>query len=86
LVTNTGTQTNVGSDATTGTNQRVGSNQTTESGTNEVARSGRHFGNIGNLTSQKQLLEEIELWKWNYVNTVLNDVKDFLCVDTYLNY
>lgn len=48
-------------------------------------RSGRHFGNIGNLTSQKQILEEIELWKWNYVNTILEDVKEFCCLPVYLS-
>ena len=47
-------------------------------------RSGRHFGNIGNLTSQKQILEEINLWRWNYVNEILNDVKDFCCLPVYL--
>ena len=85
-VTNTGTQTNLGADVTTGTNSRAGTSSTSDSGTDSVARSGRHFGNIGNLTSQKQLKEEIELWKWNYVETILNDAKDFLCLDTYLNY
>ena len=48
-------------------------------------RSGRHFGNIGNLTSQKQILEEINLWRWNYVNTILEDVKDFCCLPVYLS-
>ena len=47
-------------------------------------RAGRHFGNIGNLTSQKQILEEINLWRWNYVNEILNDVKDFCCLPVYL--
>ena len=47
-------------------------------------RSGRHFGNIGNLTSQKQIREEIELWKWNYLNMILEDVKDFCCLPVYL--
>lgn len=48
-------------------------------------RSGRHFGNIGNLTSQKQILEEIALWKWNYINAILEDVKEFCTVPIYLN-
>lgn len=48
-------------------------------------RSGRHFGNIGNLTSQKQILEEINLWKWNYVNSILDDVKEFCTLPVYLN-
>lgn len=48
-------------------------------------RSGRHFGNIGNLTSQKQILEEISLWKWNYINAILDDVKEFCTLPIYLN-
>lgn len=48
-------------------------------------RSGRHFGNIGNLTSQKQILEEIALWKWNYVNAILEDVKEFCTLPVYLS-
>ena len=52
---------------------------------NERNRLGRHFGNIGNLTSQKQILEEINLWKWNYMNTILEDVKEFCTLPVYLN-
>ena len=48
-------------------------------------RSGRHFGNIGNLTSQKQILEEINLWRWNYVNSIIDDVKEFCTLPVYLN-
>ena len=48
-------------------------------------RSGRHFGNIGNLTSQKQIIEEINLWRWNYVNSIIDDVKEFCTLPVYLN-
>jgi hypothetical protein len=83
-VTNTGTQTNAGSDATTGTNRRKidDSRESTES--TDRNRSGRHFGNIGNLTSQKMLKEEIELWKWNYVQSILEDARDFLTIPVYM--
>ena len=61
----------------------------TKSGSETLAidreRSGRHFGNIGNLTSQKQILEEINLWKWNYVKDILSDVKEFCTLPVYLN-
>ena len=82
--TNTGTQdidqtvTQSGVDTTRDT----GSTHDVE--TTDRDRSGRHFGNIGNLTSQKQIKEEIELWKWNYVATILNDVKEFCCLPVYL--
>lgn len=42
-------------------------------------------GNIGNITTQKMLNEEIELWKWNFVWQVIEDVKDFLCLPLYRN-
>lgn len=81
---NTGTQGVTGSEATTGTNRR--DLDTTEGETTEDsrARSGQHTGNIGNLTSQKQILEEIELWKWNYVEQILDDAKEFLSLPIYL--
>ena len=85
-VANTGTQTTAGQDSTTGTNSRATRDEQSESGTDSRDRSGRHFGNIGNLTSQAQIREEIELWKWNYVNNILDDAKNFLCLETYLNY
>jgi len=48
-------------------------------------RSGSHSGNIGNITSQKMLNEEIALWKWNYVREILNDVKEFCTLPVYLH-
>lgn len=81
---NTGTQTVNGSDATTGTNTREvdETNNTDESGHRE--RSGKHFGNIGNLTSQKMIKEEIELWKWNFIQSILEDARDFLTLPVYM--
>ena len=83
-IANTGTQTNAGNDATTGSNTRVATDARTRGESTDRNRSGRHFGNIGNLTSQKMINEEIELWKWSYVNTILEDVKDFLTLPVYL--
>lgn len=85
-VHNTGTVGNVGADVTTGSNSRVTRDDLTSDGSESTNRSGRHFGNIGNLTSQKQLKEEIELWKWNFVNEILEDAKQLLCLEVYLNY
>lgn len=81
---NTGTQGIVASEETTGTNRR--DLDTTEEETTEDTRtrSGKHSGNIGNLTSQKQILEEIELWKWNYVEQILDDAKEFLSLSVYM--
>ena len=82
--TNTGTQGISGTDATTGTNSRATDETETTDGSDHRERSGRHFGNIGNLTSQKMLNEEIELWKWNYVRSILDDAIKFLTLDVYL--
>ena len=83
-VANTGTQGTTGSEATTGTNRRDNDTTLSETGSNTKERSGSHMGNIGNLTSQKQILEEIELWKWNYVEQILDDAKEFLTLPIYL--
>lgn len=83
-ISNTGTQTNNGSDVTTGTNTRVIDDDQSESGNTHRDREGRHSGNIGNITSQKMLQEEIELWKWNYVQSILNDARDFLTIPVYM--
>jgi hypothetical protein len=83
-ITNTGTVGTIGSDVTTGTNRRDTDDTTTETGNDHRERSGRHFGNIGNLTSQKMLNEEIELWKWNYINDILEDARQFLTLSVYI--
>lgn len=80
----TGTESTSGNDTTTGSVTReMDGTETTQSSDNRE-RSGRHFGNIGNLTSQKMLNEEIELWKWNYVQSILEDARDFLTLPVYL--
>lgn len=83
--TNTGTQKDGGTVKTTGTNTRALDETTNTEGGDHREREGRHFGNIGNLTSQKMLKEEIELWKWNYVQSILEDARDFLTLPVYLN-
>lgn len=40
-------------------------------------------GNIGNITYQKMLREEIELWQWSFIRQVLDDVKDFCSLSIY---
>lgn len=81
---NTGTQTDAGTIATTGTNRRDVERDLDRDVTTARDRSGRHFGNIGNLTSQKMIKEEIELWKWNYVQSILEDARDFLSLPMYM--
>lgn len=44
-----------------------------------------HRGNIGNLTTQELLRQELKLWEWNFIETVLADAKDFLTIPMYLS-
>lgn len=82
---NTGTRTTTDQTTHGGTDSTTKSGSSNETSSRERDRSGRHFGNIGNLTSQKQILEEINLWKWNYMQEILNDVKEFCTLPVYLN-
>lgn len=76
---------------TTSATTHGGKDDTTSSGTEaedvEIGRdrSGSHSGNIGNITSQKMIAEEIALWKWKYVQEILSDVKEFCTLPVYLN-
>lgn len=76
---------------TTSATTHGGKDDTTSSGTEaedvEIGRdrSGSHSGNIGNITSQKMIAEEIALWRWKYVQDILADVKEFCTLPVYLN-
>ncbi len=83
-VTNTGTQGVVEAVEHGGNNTRAFEQSDDQVNHDERERSGRHFGNIGNLTSQKQLVEEIELWRWKYIEEVLKDAKEFCTLPVYL--
>ena len=41
------------------------------------------LGNIGNITSQKMLKEEIDLWQWTYIKQILDDTKELLTLSIY---
>lgn len=82
-VANTGTVGIQDSKITNGTTTRNETGTESTSGTNSRDRSGVHTGNIGNLTSQKMITEEIALWKWNFIEEVLRDATDFLTLQVY---
>lgn len=81
---NTGTRTMAQTDTLSGEDSTTESGSTHDVESTDRDRSGRHFGNIGNLTSQKQIQEEINLWRWNYVKEILSDVSEFCCLPVYL--
>ncbi len=83
-IQNTGTKRTAGDVETSGADGVNNFSNEKEQEENIRVRSGKHTGNIGNLTSQKQIAEEISLWAWNYMNTILDDVKEVLTLPVYL--
>ena len=66
-----------------GTSAKDGTVSTDEESTRDRTRDYTHLGNIGNITTQQLITEEIKLWHWNLINQILNDVKDFLTIPVY---
>lgn len=66
-----------------GTKSRTGTEGTESTSEQSRLRDFTHVGNIGNLTTQQLITQEIELWRWNFIQEVLNDVKDFLTLPVY---
>jgi hypothetical protein len=84
-ITNTGTQKNVSTDTNTVDKTKTSSITVDSHSGNDRTRNSTHSGNIGNLTTQQLMSQEIELWKWNFLQEVLTDVKDFLTIPIYLS-
>ena len=49
-----------------------------------ISRSYNRIGNIGNIPTQQLFREEIELWKWNLLTQIIDDVKEYITVPIYL--
>lgn len=82
---NTGTQQNVVTGTDTTSDSRTSDNIKVSSNNGTRTRVSTHEGNIGNLTTQQLMTQEIELWKWNFIQTVLADLNDFLTIPIYLS-
>ena len=61
------------------TRTQTGYTEDTESGTRTLTRS----GNIGVTTSQQMIQSEIELWQWNFFESVYADVDSVLTTQIY---
>lgn len=72
---NTGTQTDRGSNSLNGTEGK----DTEGSRSREYTKT----GNIGNISTQKLMKEEIELWKYNFVYEIMRDVAKFVSLPIY---
>lgn len=81
--TNTGTQTNSSSESNIRTIQESGTDSRDYDTDNNYDVEGSHSGNIGNISTQKLIKEDLELWKWNFIEEVLHDARDFLTLPLY---
>lgn len=78
-IANSGTQEN--KEERNFTSERDSAETTTDAYNRD--RTVSRIGNIGNITTQKMLHEEIELWKWNFIEQILNDAKSMLTLAVY---
>ena len=87
--TNGNTRTNTGTQTDAEVRDEDRNITDTKSGRNTVdndklhSKEGYHRGNIGNISTQKLLLEEIDLWRWNLADEILRDARDFLTIPIY---
>lgn len=54
-----------------------------KSNTTGKSLNGYHRGNIGNISTQKLIKEEYELWRWNLAKEMVKDVADTLTLPLY---
>ena len=84
-INNTGTQKNVSTDTDTVDKTKTSAITVESHSGNDRTRTSTHSGNIGNLTTQQLMKQEIELWKWNFVQNVLADLSEFVTLPIYLS-
>lgn len=80
-VTTTDNGSNGGTSRNSGTVTNTGTQS--DSGTFGRERETIQTGNIGNLSTQKLLREEIELWQWNFAEQIVTDVMRLLTLSIY---
>lgn len=81
---NTGTQSNSGTNSSNRTINEGGTDSFQHDANNDYDKEGYHRGNIGNISTQKLIREEIDLWKWNFARSILEDARDFLTLPLYI--
>lgn len=84
-IDNTGTQKNVSVDTDTIDKTKTSAITVDSHSGNDRTRISTHSGNIGNLTTQQLMKQEIELWRWNFINNVLADLCEFVTLPIYLS-
>jgi hypothetical protein len=81
---NTGTQSNSGTSVNKNTGTVTQNDTITTDDNKTHTRTSEHSGNIGNLTTQQLFKQELELRQWNFINSVLEDVKELLTLPIYM--
>lgn len=79
--TNSGTISNTGTVSKNDNARNTGTQDTDKTYTRD--RTVTHVGNIGNLSTQNLLNQEIALWQWNVIDAVLTDVASELTLPIY---
>ena len=69
-------------DTSTGLTSQLAEDSTVSRALNR-ARQYIHKGNNGNITPQQLIRQEIDLWRWNFIEEVLNDIKSFITLPVY---
>lgn len=98
-ITNTGTEANAQTgtvarlnngtltEQDTGTQTNSGTNSSTETSSldtdGEKSREYTKTGNIGNISTQKLLNEELDLWRYNFILEMMRDVINFISLPIY---
>lgn len=77
-------QTNTTTNSMENSSTRTFTNEKNASTSNSRVKTSTHKGNIGNLTSQQMIKQEIELRQWNFIQSVLEDAKELLTIPMYL--
>lgn len=82
---NSGSNSNLESGTITDVQSGTSSNSETSSNDTAGERSREYTktGNIGNISTQKLLNEEIDLWKYNFIHEMMRDVANFVSLPIY---
>lgn len=83
-VKNEESQSNDVTKASESSSSRTMTNEKNATTSNSRVKTSTHKGNIGNLTTQQMIKQEIEVRQWNFIQSVLEDAKELLTIPIYL--
>ena len=83
IISGTGTETNTTESTDTRTSNINRTNENTKTLNLTHSHEFTRSGNIGVTTSQQMIQSEIDLWKWNFLTDVFNDIASVLALSIY---